>query len=207
MATNLPTNSPAVKLPVVMANELIWRLSVEQYHKMIRAGILTENDPVEFLEGWLVHKMPKNSPHSISTKLTRQTLERALPAGWYVETQEPITLQDSEPEPDVVVIRGSIRDYTERHPAAPDIAFVIEVASSTLERDRRMKRRIYARAGIAVYWLVHLVESCVEVYTAPSGETVEADYQQLQVCNLTDSVPVIIEGQEIARLNVKDILP
>jgi Uma2 family endonuclease len=207
MATNLPTNLTAAKLPVVMANELIWRLSIDQYHKMIRAGILTDTDPVEFLEGWLVHKMPKNSPHSISTKLTRQMLERALPAGWYVETQEPITLQDSEPEPDVVVIRGNIRDYTERHPSTPDIAFVVEVASSTLERDRRLKRRIYARAGIPVYWLVNLVESCVEVYTAPSGEAVEADYQQLQVCNHADSVPVMLEGEEIAKLNVKDLLP
>lgn len=207
MAINLSAGSSSAKLPVVMANELIWRLSVEQYHKMIRAGILTENDPVEFLEGWLVHKMPKNSPHSISTKLTRQTLERALPAGWYVETQEPITLQDSEPEPDVVVIRGSIRNYTEHHPTAQDVAFVVEIASSTLERDRRMKRRIYARAGIPVYWLVNLVENCVEVYTAPSGESVEADYQQLQVCSLADSVAVMIEGQEIAQLSVKDLLP
>jgi Uma2 family endonuclease len=207
MVTNISTNSNAAKLPVVMVNELIWRLSLEQYHKMIRAGILTENDPVEFLEGWLIHKMPKNSPHSISTKLARQSLERALPAGWYVETQEPITLQDSEPEPDVVVIRGSIRDYIDRHPSAQEVAFVVEVASSTLERDRRMKRRIYARAGIPVYWLVNLVENCVEVYTAPSGESVEADYQQFQVCRLTDRVPVMIEGQEITQLSVRDLLP
>ena len=190
-----------------MVNELIWRLSLEQYHKMIRAGILTENDPVEFLEGWLIHKMPKNSPHSVSTKLTRQLLERILPAGWYVETQEPITLQDSEPEPDVVVIRGSIRDYVDRHASAQDVAFVVEVASSTLERDRRLKRRIYARARIPVYWLINLVESCVEVYTAPLSESVEADYQQLQLCHLSDFVPVIIEGQEIAQLTVRDLLP
>ena len=207
MATRGSTGSSSAKLPVVMANELIWRLSVEQYHKMIRAGILTENDPVEFLEGWLVHKMPKNSPHSISTKLIRQTLARTLPDGWYVETQEPITLQDSEPEPDVVVIRGSIRDYTERYATAEEVAFVVEVASSTLERDRRLKRRIYARAEIPVYWLVNLVENCVEVYTAPIGDSVEADYQQLQICHLSDAVPVVIEGQEIARLTVRDLLP
>jgi Uma2 family endonuclease len=207
MATNSSTNSSVAKLPVVMVNELIWRLSLEQYHKMIRAGILTENDPVEFLEGWLIHKMPKNSPHSVSTKLTRQLLERILPAGWYVETQEPITLQDSEPEPDVVVIRGSIRDYVDRHASAQDVAFVVEVASSTLERDRRLKRRIYARAGIPVYWLINLVESCVEVYTAPLSESVEADYQQLQLCHLSDSVSVIIEGKEIAQFTVRELLP
>jgi hypothetical protein len=71
---------------------------------MIRAGILTDDDPVELLEGWLVPKMPKNPPHRITTRLTREALVGILPTGWYVDTQEPITTADSEPEPDVVVV-------------------------------------------------------------------------------------------------------
>ena len=90
--------------------EPIWRLSVEQYHEMIDAGILDEDDPVELLEGWLIPKMPKNPPHSFTTDLTREALAGLLPTGWYVRGQEPITTEDSEPESDVAVIRGDRRD-------------------------------------------------------------------------------------------------
>jgi hypothetical protein len=69
----------------------VWRLSLEQYHRMIQTGILTDDDPVEFLEGLLVTKMPKNPPHSLATHLTRDALARVVPAQWYVDAQEPFT--------------------------------------------------------------------------------------------------------------------
>src|SRR5205807_4066795 len=80
--------------------EPIYRLSVAQYHAMARHGILDEDAPVELLEGWLVQKMTKHRPHSRCTHRTRRALERILPAGWYVDTQEPVTTAESEPEPD-----------------------------------------------------------------------------------------------------------
>ena len=80
--------------------ECFWRLSVAQYHAMIQAGIVTEDDPLELLEGWLVTKMAKNRPHSLTTQLTREALAALLPLGWYVDDQEPLTLADSEPEPE-----------------------------------------------------------------------------------------------------------
>lgn len=85
----------------------IWQLSVEQYHQMIQTGILTEDDPIELLEGWLVPKMPKNPPHRISTALVREALTRLLPVGFFVDSQEPLTTDDSEPEPDAMVVQGS----------------------------------------------------------------------------------------------------
>ena len=97
---------PSVESPADIPQDLIWRMGVEQYHAMIEAGILTDDDSVELLEGWLVLKMPKNPPHRATTRLVRAGLERVLPEGWYVDSQEPITLIDSEPEPDVVVVRG-----------------------------------------------------------------------------------------------------
>src|SRR5438105_9467158 len=101
---------------LAVPTEPIFRLSVDQYHAMIHAGILTDDDPVELLEGWLVAKMPKNPPHRAVTRLIRQVLERLVPAEWYVDSQEPITTDDSEPEPDVVVVRGETRHYLDRHP-------------------------------------------------------------------------------------------
>src|SRR5258706_13809024 len=94
----------------------IWRLSIDQYHRMIQAGILTDDDAVELLEGWLIPKMPKNPRHRLSTQLTREALARLLPAGCYVGDQEPITTGDSEPEPDVTIVQGERRQYFDRHP-------------------------------------------------------------------------------------------
>ncbi|MBD2126378.1 Uma2 family endonuclease [Microcoleus sp. FACHB-1] len=174
---------------------------------MIRLGILTEDDPVELLEGWIIQKMPKNPPHRASTKLTCNALEEIVPEGWYVDAQEPITLLDSEPEPDVVVVRGNTRDYLDRHPGSQDLALVVEIADSTLERDRTSKKRLYARAGILVYWIVNLPEQKLEVYTQPIDLAQEPTYQQRQDYSLPDEVSVAIEGREVGCLRVRDLLP
>jgi Uma2 family endonuclease len=187
--------------------DLIWRLRVEQYHAMISAGILTTDDPVELLEGWLVYKMPQNPPHRVATRLVRTALERLLLPGWYVDTQAPITLEDSEPEPDVAIIRGEPRLYSNRHPGPADLALVVEVADATLLRDRGAKKRIYARAGIAVYWILNLSERRCEVYSSPITAGGEPDYQQRNDYGQTDAVPLIVNGQAVGSITVADMLP
>jgi Uma2 family endonuclease len=187
--------------------DLIWRLSVDQYHAMISTGILTEDDPVELLEGWLVVKMPQNPPHRVVVKLIQQTLERLVPDNWYVDTQSPITTADSEPEPDVVVVRGDTRQYLDRHPGPQDLALVVEVADATLQRDRVLKRRIYALAGIPTYWIANLSESKFEVYSEPSGASVQPDYRQQRDFGPVDQVPLVIDGVEIGRIPVREMLP
>jgi Uma2 family endonuclease len=190
-----------------MPHDLIWRLRVEQYHAMISAGILTADDPVELLEGWLVYKMPQNPPHRVATRLARTALERILPTGWYVDTQAPITLEDSEPEPDLAVIRGEPRLYANRHPGPADLVLVVEVADATLLRDRGAKKRIYARAGIAVYWIINLSERQCEVYSDPMAAGGEPDYRQRDDYGQTDAVPLIIDGQAVGSIAVADMLP
>ena len=93
----LPPLAPPAPPP-----EPIWRLSVAQYHEMMNTGILDEDDPVELLEGWLIPKMPKNPPHMVTKGLASDALARLLPPGWHVNEQEPITTEDSEPDPDVM---------------------------------------------------------------------------------------------------------
>lgn len=126
------------------------RFTVDEYHQMIDADILTEDDPVELLEGWLVTKMPKKPQHSAVTLSTRKRLEGLLPAGWFVDSQEPVTLDDSEPEPDIRVAEGDISDYLDRHPGPLDIALLGEVADSSLARDqsRYIGSSIFARAKL-----------------------------------------------------------
>lgn len=207
MSVTMPSPPPAIGQSAAVPTDLVWRLSVDQYHAMIHAGILTDDDPVELLDGWLVFKMPKKPPHILVTLLIRQALERLVPAGWYVNTQEPITTNDSEPEPDVVVIRGEPRDYLDHHPGPHHVALVVEVADTTLPRDRGLKKRLYALAGIPVYWIANLPETQFEVYTDPSGPAAQPDYGQRQEYGPSDALPVVIEGVEVGRLAVRELLP
>ena len=197
---------PPVESVAAIPNDLIWRLSIEQYHAIIQAGILSDDDSVELLEGWLVLKRPKKPPHRATTRLVRTALENILPAGWYVDSQEPITLSNSEPEPDIVVVRGDTRQYLDRHPGSEDIALIIEVSDTTLQCDRTVKKRIYARAGISIYWIVNLVEEQLEVYYQPLVEVEQPDYSQRLDFGRSAVIPIIIEGIEIGAIAVDALL-
>jgi Uma2 family endonuclease len=194
-------------LPPVVPEVPIRRLSVAEYHQMLRAGILTEDDAVELLEGWLVPKMTKHPPHRAATRLTRVALEKIVPAAWYVDSQEPVTTDDSEPEPDVSVIRGQTRDYLARHPGPTDIGLVVEVADESLARDRGVKKRLYARARVPRYWIVNLIDRQVEVYSDPTGAADEPDFRDCRVYREGDEVPVVLDGMEVGRIAVRELLP
>lgn len=169
---------------------------------MIAAGILTSDDPVELLAGWLVQKMTKNPPHRVTTRLIREALDSIVPDGWYIETQEPITLEDSEPEPDVAMIKGNTRDYLDRYPGAAEGALVVEVADSTLERDRTLKQQIYARAGIPTYWIANLVNGQLEIYTQPT-----LDGYQSQITMSQGSTEVVLGNQRIGLIAIDMLFP
>ncbi len=186
-------------------DDLIWRLNADQYHAMIAGGILTDDDPVELLEGWLVYKMPKSPRHRLVTRLLRRKLEEIMLPNWYVESQESVTIDDSEPEPDVSVIRGQERAFARRHPGASDVALVIEVADTTLARDRTRKKRLYARAGIAPYWIVNLADGVVEVYDDLAGGGHHADYQTRRNYTQEDALPVVIDHQFMGVISVAEL--
>lgn len=199
-------SQPHVPSEADIPAEAIHRLTVAQYDEMARTGILTSSDRVELLEGWLVEKMTKNPPHRIATRHVRLSLEAVTPPGWYVDTQEPIVTADSEPEPDVVVIRGKTEDYSDRNPGAEHVALVIEIADSTLIRDRQLKARIYGRAGIPIYWIVNLTERTLEVHMDPSGAKSPAGYSRRAVHRPGETVAVVIDGKEVAAVEVSALL-
>ncbi len=186
--------------------DLFWKLSLEQYHAMIDAGFLTENDPVELIQGWLVQKMPKNAPHTLVTRLLFDLLLRLTPIGWFVSSQEPFTAESSEPEPDLMIVRGTPRDYPTGHPRPKDLAIVIEVADATLYRDRNVKRVAYAEAGVAEYWIVNVREQQVEVHSQLASVGA-ANYDRQQTYRGDDQIPVIIDGELAGHIVVKDIMP
>ena len=199
--------SESIAQPSAVPTVSIWRLSVEQYHEMIRVGIIAEDDPLELLDGWLVPKMTKSPSHSTVTDLVRRALEKVLPAGWFARPQDVITLSTSEPEPDVAIIRGDARQYFDRHPGPADLALVVEISDSGLQRDQVFKKALYARDGIQIYWIVNLVERRVEVYTDPTGAVEHADYRKREDFGPADSVPLLMEQREVLRLWVAELLP
>jgi Uma2 family endonuclease len=180
------------------------RFSVEQYHRMIETGVLTENDRVELVEGWIVEKMPQKPPHASTGSVLEEKLAPKLPKGWIIRGQRPITLEDSEPEPDLAIVRGPQQRYRTAHPTPADIAALIEVSDSSVDFDRDVKGPTYARAGIAVYWIVNLVELQVEVYSEPSLGTA-AKYQTKEIFGLKDRVALVVAGRKLGGILVRHI--
>ena len=182
------------------------RFSVEEYRRLGEIGVLAEDDRVELLEGWIVPKMNLNPPHSVCVQLVDDAIRKALPEAWCVRIQDVVSTSDSEPEPDVAAVRGAIRDFAQRHPGPEDIGVLIEVADTSLTRDR-YKCRLYGGAGIAVYWIVNLVDRRIEVYTDPTGPDPNPGYRRRNEFGPDDDVPLVIEGREIARIKVSELLP
>ncbi len=196
-----------VLLPPCPPAEPIKRISVDQYHAIIRAGVFDDDDPIELLKGWLVEKMPKKPPRSVATGLVSDAMGPLLPPRWHLICQEPIITADSEPEPDIGAVRGKRRDNNDTHPRPKDVGLIVEVADATLARDRGVKKTTYARAAIPIYWMVILLDRCVEVYTDPTGPAKKPDYRHKHVFGAKESVPFILDGKEIGRLKVRLFLP
>jgi Uma2 family endonuclease len=201
MSSILETRSPASGPPPFP----LARFTVDQYHRMIESGAFTENDPIELIDGWVVRKMPKGPAHEYVTGVVEELLRERLPPGWHVRNQAPITLSESEPEPDLSIVRGMRGEYLAGHPRPDDLALVIEVSDTTLGTDR-IKAATYGRAGIPEYWLINLVDDCVEVYTAPDERAADG-YTNRVILQGDDDVRLTLEGSVLDPLVVSTMLP
>ncbi|MDX2213405.1 MAG: Uma2 family endonuclease [Oculatellaceae cyanobacterium bins.114] len=149
--------------------------TVEDYHRMVEAGVLTGSDRVELLEGQIIEMNPQLPPHAATTQRAFRYLDRLLETVAYVRMQLPVMLKPkSEPEPDIAVVRIDANEYGDRHPTPEDIFLIIEVADSTLLGDRQQKALIYAKAGIADYWILDVNAKQVDIFREPTPE----GYQQ-----------------------------
>jgi Uma2 family endonuclease len=183
------------------------RWTVAEYHQMIENGTLKSGDPFELLEGWIVQKMSRKPPHELALDLSQEVLRALLPAEWRLRVQTAITTGDSEPEPDIVVVRNPARRYADRHPGPADIGLLVEVAESSLTHDRTTKGRIYARAGIDNYWIINVVNRQVEVYTDADSLAAEPRFVHHKDDLPGDTIPLVLDGQEVTRIPVADLLP
>jgi Uma2 family endonuclease len=178
----------------------IRRWTRSEYERMIATGLFAPGERVELVDGEILTATPQGSLHATSVRLTEDVLRAAFGPGFDVRAQLPLALGSaSEPEPDLVVVTGNPRHYRNAHPAGA--LLVVEVADSTLEFDRQRKGKLYAGAGIDDYWIVNLIDGCVEVHRQP-----------LNGCYC--SVRRILPGDRIAPLavpesmiSVADLLP
>jgi Uma2 family endonuclease len=181
----------------------LYRMPLEQYEAMVDSGVFTKDDRFELVDGLLVKKMTQNDPHSTADLLTRDALQRVVPAGWHVRSDKPVRMPpDSKPEPDQSVVRGAVRDYKARSPEPADVGLVVQVAVRSLARDRK-RSPWYAANGIPVYWIVNVLERQVEVYSSPTSD----GYGARQIYMPGDNVPVVLDGAEVGQIAVDDILP
>jgi Uma2 family endonuclease len=180
------------------------RFSVASYHEMIRHGVLGPDDKVELIHGVVVDKMPQNPIHAGTVGVLKREIEAVLPKSWIVRIQAPISLSDSEPEPDLVIARGPEERYLGEHPGPADIAFLVEVSDSSLTNDQVEKLVVYAEARIPEYWIVNLIEMQVEVYTQPKGGKTPG-YKSSRAYGLQFGVPIHLAGKKVGGVSCRKL--
>ncbi|MGH7396813.1 MAG: Uma2 family endonuclease [Candidatus Rokuibacteriota bacterium] len=178
-----------------------------EYDRLIEGGFFRPGDPVELLGGQLIVAEPQGSRHFAAVRAAEEALRAAFGRGWDVRGQGPLALDDeSEPEPDLAVVPGSFRDYQAEHPSRP--VLVIEVSESSLALDREHKGSLYARAGLADYWIVNLPERALEVYREPSPDpTTTFGWRYGSVTVLGPGAAVSPLARPARRIRVADLFP
>jgi Uma2 family endonuclease len=206
IAMTVMTSAPP--LPAIVPPFPVRRFTVDEYHQMIRTGIITEDDDVELLERWIVPKMGISPSHDavISWIMNRRFIP-TLPEGWFCRGRSAIATAHSEPEPDISVVRGSELDYLERHPGSADMALEIEVADSTLACDQVHKAQIYSSAAVPVYWISNLVDDQVEVYSDPTGPVPAPVYRTRRDYKGSELIPFVLDGRELGPIAAQELLP
>jgi Uma2 family endonuclease len=187
-------------------------MNVGEYERLASAGVL--DDPrVELIDGYLERKTTKLPPHAVVTELLRRLLEGLLPGGepaeqqWHIRKEDPVRIPDfDEPEPDLALVRGALGVFRTSHPGPGDIELIVEVADSSLLRDRSRKLAAYARAGIPAYWIVNLISNQVEVHTVPSGPSDPIGYYRCEVVTPPGQVVLELQGTMVGRIETAQFL-
>jgi hypothetical protein len=176
------------------------KFTADEVLRMVQAGILAEDEPVELIDGELIARSPQGPRHRSRTAKIHRALEEAFGAGHHVQSHSPISAGvDSLPEPDVAVIRGDPDDFVDHHPGGADVPLVVEV-SVTSQAEDRAKAAIYAGAGVREYWNLDVEARRLTVYQEPRPELRE--YTLVRVLHDDDTVPA--HG---TALPIRELLP
>lgn len=180
------------------------RWTRSEYYRLADDGYFRPGEKLELLDGEIVTMTPQRSLHAAVVDAAQAVLQAAVGAGYRVRAQLPLALGEfSEPEPDLAVVQGGPWDYVDEHPHAA--LLVVEVADTTLGKDRMRKAPLYAEFGIAEYWIVNLNESTVEVYRDPAVDHGSWSYRSVSAAHRGETlVPMAFPT---VRVPVTDLLP
>ncbi len=176
------------------------RWSRLEYDRMIASGVFHPEARLELIDGEIFHMTPQGSLHATAIQLVADALRAVFHENYAIRIQLPLALDDhSEPEPDIAVVTGTARDCKNVHPNTAIL--IVEIADASLSFDVENKRKLYARAGIPEYWIVNLIDRCVEVFKQPKP----SDYLE-HLTFSTGEILTPIEQQQ-ANIEVADLLP
>ena len=162
--------------------------SVDEYYRMVDAGILSEDDRVELIEGEVIKMSPIGKFHAACVKRLNELFVFLVGRTATVSVQDPIRLSDfSEPQPDLALLKRRDDFYSSGHPTPEDVLLVVEVADSSVQYDRMIKMSLYARSGIPEVWLVDVARDLVEVYARP----VNGRYQDFREARRGETLSLI----------------
>jgi Uma2 family endonuclease len=185
----------------------LYRMTTDIYEKIVVSGVFGDTSPIFLWKGQLVLPMTKGPDHENSLAAVLALLFRLLPDGWHIRPGSPVRIpDDSEPEPDLLVLRGAIRDYLKKTPGPADVALAVEVADSSLQFDSGSKMSAYAEAGIPVYWVVNIPRQRIDVYIRPSGPCASPSYADHRSHGPGEEVPLMLDGHEVGRIAVDDVI-
>lgn len=185
-----------------LAEPAVRRWTVAEYHRAAEMGIFGPEERLELINGEIIRMSPQNGPHATGSTLAEGVIQEVFRAGYVVRIQKPLTLgEDSEPEPDIAVVRGKARDYLKAHPTTAEL--VVEVADSSLQFDRGKKAASYARAGTPEYWILNVPDRMLEVYRDPDPGAEK--YRSMAQYDESDTVSPLAAPD--ARVAVRDLVP
>lgn len=215
VAASAPSATPTIPPSAVAGRGGLVRFTVEDVLAMMRQGIIAEDASTELLDGAIVHTdrsayggdPAMHSPgHRKAVRRLTALVAKIDSPQRHVQIQSPIICGvDQMPEPDFAIIRGDDDAYTDRLPTAADALCVIEVADSSLERDREEKGPIYARAGVPQYIILNLRNRTAEVYSDPDGS--RGSYLLSAVVGADGSLSLRVGDNEMSNLPIADVLP
>lgn len=207
MSSAARVTRPPAAPPPTLHGQAVSRFTVEQYHRMIDAGVFAGAPKCELIHGFLLEKPVPGPPHSKSTARLNRRLTPLFPeADWFVQIQDSITLADSEPEPDFSAATGPESKYDARHPGPKDLVLVVEVAHATANFDRGVKLALYAANKVVQYWVIDVTARVVEVYTDPRGGKAPGYRTRAEYAPGTD-IPVVVAGATLGTIPAADLLP
>ncbi len=196
--------SPVEAPPI--PEEIPYLFTTDEFYRLLENEFFPREARVGLWEGRIYEKMAKTQAHAVASMKANITLIRALPPGWSLSGENPITVSENKaPLPDLIVLRGEPDDYIDRRPGAADVGLVVELSFTSLKVDTGSKLESYARAGVSAYWVLNLKDQVIHVYESPIPA--EGRFDAVATVAPGGSFPFTLDGAQVALIAASDLLP